>query len=190
MAGKIFFDKVLSFISVLFFGFVILFFWLVTTLDTKSNGFFCQERIGQFGKKFTIYKLRTFHSKTGQVSPIGQFLRRNKIDELPQLINILIGNMSFVGPRPDIPGYYDLLKGENRKILLLKPGLTCEASLKYFDEEVILSQKDNPQAYYDAVIFPDKVAMNLDYYYNHSFVGDLLILWKTVFRLKGVRDKR
>ncbi|MFN3754457.1 sugar transferase [Flavobacterium sp.] len=182
------FDIVLALMVLLFSGVIILLFWLVAAIDTKSSGLFLQERIGQYGKKFTIFKLRTFHSQTGKVSSLGQFLRKYKIDELPQLWNILIGEMSFVGPRPDLPGYYDQLEGENRKILLLKPGLTCEASIKYFDEESVLSQKENPLAYNDTVIFPDKVAMNLAYYYNRSFLGDLVILWKTVFGRKGERQ--
>lgn len=176
------FDIVFSLLLFFFLGSIIILFWLMAAFDTKSNGFFLQERIGQYGKRFTIIKLRTFHTKTGKVSVLGQFLRKYKIDELPQLWHILIGEMSFVGPRPDVPGYYDQLEGEHRKILLLKPGLTCEASIKYFDEETLLAHQENPLDYNDKVIFPDKVALNLAYYYNHSFVGDLQILWKTVFR--------
>ena len=89
--------------------------------------------------------------------------------------------MSFVGPRPDIPGYYDLLQGENRKILTLKPGLTSEASIKYKDEEELLAQQENPLAYNDRIIFPDKVKMNLEYYHQRSFWGDLGIIFKTIF---------
>ena len=108
-------------------------------------------------------------------------MRHSKLDELPQLWNIIIGNMSFVGPRPDIAGYYDLLQGENRKILELKPGLTSLASIKYAHEEYILAQQENPLGYNDTVIFPDKVKMNLEYYYSNSIYGDLKIIWKTVF---------
>ena len=110
------------------------------------------------------------------------FLRKTKIDELPQLWNILIGDMSFVGPRPDITGYYDLLEGENRKILQLKPGLTSEASIKYANEEAIIAAQPDPLHYNDTVIFPDKVKMNLAYYYSNSVVGDIKIIWKTIFR--------
>lgn len=101
------------------------------------------------------------------ISKWGSFLRKSKLDELPQLVNIFIGDMSFVGPRPDVSGYYNNLKGEERLILKLKPGLTSEASLKYFDEEAILQQQENARDYNDAVIFPDKVKINLQYYYNY-----------------------
>lgn len=176
------FDIILALLLLLLLGGFLIVFWIASIIDTHSNGLFLQQRIGQHGKKFTILKLRTFHIATGKVSAFGQFVRNHKIDEFPQLINILKGDMSFVGPRPDVPGYYDKLEGENQKILLLKPGLTCEASIKYFDEECILAQQENPQQYNDTVIFPDKVKLNLNYYYHRSFVGDLCILWKTIFR--------
>lgn len=123
------------------------------------------------------------HKDSNQVSAYGNFIRRFKLDELPQLINILLGQMSFVGPRPDVPGYYDKLEGENRKILQLKPGLCSWTALKYIDEEELLKSKINPLKYNDEVIFPDKVKMNLEYYYNRSFREDLKILWATAFRM-------
>lgn len=121
------------------------------------------------------------HPQTAEVSRIGRFLRNSKLDELPQLWNVLVGEMSLVGPRPDLPGYYDTLEGENRKILELKPGITSEASIKYQNEEKLLAQQQNPLQYNDEVIFPDKVRMNLEYYYNRSFLGDLKVIWSTVF---------
>jgi len=154
--------------------------------DTNSNGIFLQRRVGQFGKIFTIYKLKTLHQKTAKVSKIGWLFRKYKLDELPQFINVLKGEMSIVGPRPDIEGYYDTLEGENRKILELKPGITSLASLKYYNEEEILKQQDQPLFYNDTVIFPDKVKMNLDYYYNRSFFEDLKVIWKTVLSLSRV----
>ena len=119
---------------------------------------------------------------TGKISKLGTFLRKSKLDELPQFWNVLIGDMSFVGPRPDIAGYYDVLEGEDRKILLLKPGLTSLASIKYANEEEILGLQENSLLYNDTIIFPDKVKMNLDYYYNHSFLSDINIIIKTIFR--------
>ena len=154
----------------------------VLSLLYRTSGLYSQTRIGQFGKPFTLFKLRTMHPKTQSISKLGAFLRKSKLDELPQLWNILKGDMSFVGPRPDIPGYYDQLQGEARKILELKPGLTCEASIKYANEEVLLALQNDALHYNDTVIFPDKVRMNLHYYHNQSFFGDLKILWKTVFR--------
>ncbi len=117
----------------------------------------------------------------GTISKYGNFLRNSKFDELPQLLNILWGQMSFVGPRPDVPGYYDRLQGEERKILELKPGLLSRAALKYYNEEDILNAQQVPLKYNDEVIFPDKVRMNLDYYYNRSLREDLRILWGFLF---------
>lgn len=173
------------FFSILFFiilGWFIVLFLIIVSIDTNSNGFFLQTRIGQYGKPFTIYKFKTIHPKTQRISKFGAFLRKYKIDELPQLFNILIGDMSFVGPRPDIPGYYDKLQGEYRKILELKPGLTSKAAIKYSNEEEILAKQTNPLQYNDEVIFPDKVKLNLEYYYKQSFLVDLQIIFKTIFK--------
>ena len=178
------FDFFLSFIGLLLLGWIIFILWVLATVDTQSNGMFFQNRIGQYGKIFKILKLKTIHPKTNAISVMGRFLRKSKLDELPQLFNVLIGDMSFVGPRPDIPGYYDQLQGENQKILELKPGLTSEASLKYFNEEKLLAQKKDALCYNDSVIFPDKVKMNLDYYYRRSFWMDIRILFDTLFRPK------
>mgnify|MGYP000987898158 CR=1 FL=1 len=156
--------------------------WVLAAIDTGSNGLFLQTRIGQFSKPFTIYKLRTIHFRTNKISRVGAFLRNYKLDELPQLLNVLQGTMSIVGPRPDIEGYYDKLEGDERLILNLKPGLTSMATLKYINEEQELAKQANPLVYNDRVIFPDKVAMNLDYYYNNSFYGDMKIIFKTFIR--------
>lgn len=169
MMLKKIFDLFFSFVGLLLVGWLIVFFWIITSIDTKSNGLFIQERIGQWGRIFKIYKLKTICPKTNHISRIGLFLRLTKIDELPQLWNVLKADMSFVGPRPDIAGYYDVLEGESRKVLNLKPGITSEASIKYQNEEALLAQQENPLDYNDTVIFPDKARMNLDYYYNRSF---------------------
>jgi lipopolysaccharide/colanic/teichoic acid biosynthesis glycosyltransferase len=161
---------------------VIFLFWIIVSIDTKSNGLFIQERIGQFGKSFRIFKLKTIKDDSKEISKVGNFLRKSKIDELPQLWNVIIGNMSIVGPRPDIKGYYDKLEGDERKILELKPGLTSLASIKYANEDEILKLQSNPLKYNDEVLFPDKVKMNLDYYYNRSFFVDLKIIVKTIIR--------
>ena len=117
-----------------------------------------------------------------RITPFGKILRKTRIDELPQLLNVLKGDMSIVGPRPDIEGYYDTLIGEERLILNLKPGLTSLATLKYINEEQELATKTNPLEYNDSVLFPDKVRMNLDYYYNRTFWGDVEIIYKTIIR--------
>lgn len=182
MITKRFFDLFLSFVLIILLGPILIVSFFLASIDTKSNGLFTQQRVGQYGRLFTIYKFKTIHPKTKQISRAGKFLRKSKIDELPQLFNVLFGTMSLVGPRPDIPGYYDTLQGENRKILELKPGITSEASIKYANEEVVLEQQPNPLQYNDEVIFPDKVKMNLEYYYKQSFWLDLKILFKTIFR--------
>lgn len=178
------FDVFFSIIILLLFFWVLMICWLLAVIDTKTNGIFLQERIGQYGAVFKIYKLRTIklelNLKKPVISKIGQILRKFKLDELPQIFNVLKGEMSIVGPRPDIAGYYDLLEGENRKILTLKPGLTSPASLKYNQEEKILQEHENPLFYNDTFIFPDKIKMNLAYYYNRSFWGDLVIILKTI----------
>lgn len=179
--SKRIFDIIFSVLVLLLVGWIIVLSYLVALIDTCSNGIFLQERIGQYGKPFTIFKLKTIRPKTKKISPVGKFFRRYKIDELPQFFNVLLGDMSVVGPRPDIPGYYDLLEGENRKILELKPGLTSWASIKYSNEEQLLSKQKNPLKYNDEVIFPDKVKINLDYYYNRSFWEDIKIIIQTIF---------
>jgi len=181
MLLKRIFDFTIASLSLILFFWVILICIFVASIDTKSFGLYFQERIGQQGKPFTIFKIKSMNDKTRHVSSFGMFLRQSKIDELPQIFNILLGQMSFVGPRPDIPGYYDKLVGEERKILKLKPGLTSEASLKYANEEELLNKQENPLLYNDKVIFPDKVKMNLDYYYNRCFFVDLRLIFRTVF---------
>ena len=176
------FDFLFSFLLLILIGWIIIILWIIASLDTKSNGLFFQNRIGRYGKRFAIFKIKTIRSKTGHISKFGRLLRKSKLDELPQLLNVLKGEMSFVGPRPDIPGYYDVLEGEDKKILNLKPGLTSEASLKYFNEEQILKEQRNPLEYNDSILFPDKVKMNLNYYYIHSLYGDIEIICKTLFR--------
>ena len=159
----------------------------MAAIDTNTNGVFIQHRIGQFGIPFKIYKFRTMQvspaSESDRISAVGKFLRRYKLDELPQLFNVLNGEMSVVGPRPDLAGYYDLLEGDNRKILQLKPGLTSPAALKYSNEDQLLAKQELPLVYNNTVIFPDKVKLNLDYYHQRSFWGDITIVMKTVWFL-------
>lgn len=174
------FDVVFSVTVLLTLSWLIFLCWIIASVETQSNGMFIQRRVGQFGNIFMIYKLRSIHPVTHKVTFFGHLFRKYKIDELPQFYNVVIGDMSVVGPRPDIEGYYDQLQGEDRKILELKPGVTSEASIKYSNEDAILEQEPNPVGYNDTVIFPDKVKMNLEYYYHHTFIGDLGIIIRTV----------
>lgn len=163
---------------------VLLILFLAASLDTGFPGIFRQERIGRYGKVFIIYKFRTYHSVTHTKSRVGNWMRKNKLDELPQLFNIFKGDMSLVGPRPDIPGYYDCLKGNDRQVLELKPGLTSEAGIKYRNEEEILNQQADALEYNDEVLFPEKVKMNINYYHHLSLKNDLKILLKTLSILR------
>lgn len=175
------FDFIFAVLAVLIFGIVIFICILIATLDTKSFGLFFQTRIGQFGKPFKIFKIKTLNDKSKTSSRLGNFLRKSKLDELPQLFNILNGTMSFVGPRPDISGYADKLIGEDCLVLKVRPGVTGLASLKYRNEEQTLKQQSNPQHYNDTIIWPDKVRINKWYVQNQSFLLDLKILCYTLF---------
>lgn len=141
---------------------------------------FKQIRIGKNGVPFTIYKLRTIPEGATIPNAWGAFLRKSKLDELPQLLNVLKGEMNLVGPRPDVPGYADLLQGDDRIILTLKPGITGLASLKYRNEEQLLAQQPHPQHYNDEVIWPDKVRINKWYASNRTFLIDLQIIFYTL----------
>ena len=152
---------------------------------------FKQERVGQYGRLFIMYKFRSMTighlggtvSVKGEnrITSLGAKLRKYKLDELPELWNVLIGDMSLVGPRPDVPGYADKLEGNDRRILQLKPGITGPASLKYRNEEELLAEQDDPQRYNDEVLFPDKVRINIEYLDNWSFGYDIKIIIYTVF---------
>ena len=155
---------------------------------------FSQKRVGKYGKLFTIYKFRTMellHSGNsvtvlgeGRITPFGAMLRRYKLDELLELWCVLKGDMSFVGPRPDVPGYADQLQGEDRRILELRPGITGPASLKYRREEELLALVENPQEYNDQVIYPDKVRINLYYLKHYSFFKDIQMIFCTILGKK------
>ena len=187
------FDIILSIFAIfLLFPFFLVVSFLIV-IDSGFPIFFLQKRIGRGAKEFNIIKFRTMKtnnenititvSDDSRITRIGKYLRKTKIDELPEILNVLFGQMSFVGPRPDVKGYADKLKGANRKILALRPGITGPASLKYYNEEYILSKKSNPKKYNDEVIFPDKVKINMDYFHNRSFFLDLKIIFATIFRI-------
>ena len=187
------FDFTCSFVGLFLLSPLILLLAIVVKVTSKGPVFFIQERVGKDGKIFKMIKFRTMFvaqessstiSIKGdiRVTKIGVFLRRYKLDELPELINVLLGHMSLVGPRPDVPGYSDKLVGEDRNILELRPGITGPASLKYSNEEEILGKQKNPKAYNDEVIYPDKVRINFEYYNNQSIWLDIKIIFATIFR--------
>jgi len=161
---------------------------MVSSIDTAQFGLFSQIRIGQHGAPFHIYKIRTLKQEPHKLGHLelsatrfGKFLRRYKLDELPQIFNVIFGQMSFVGPRPDVPGFADKLTGEDRLILKIKPGITGPATLKYKDEEVLLSQQLDPELYNRTIIWVDKVEINKKYVQNWSFSLDLDFILKSIY---------
>ena len=193
MSLKRSFDFFLSLFGLLVFSWLILIVWLIASFSTKSNGFFTQKRVGKYGSLFTLIKIKTMKQISGfnttvttkndiRITKWGHFFRRTKLDELPSLWNVLKGDMSLVGPRPDVPGYADKLTGDNRRILQLRPGITGPATLKYANEEQLLANVDDPVKYNDEVIFPDKVRINLEYLDNWSLWLDIKIIIRTIFR--------
>jgi lipopolysaccharide/colanic/teichoic acid biosynthesis glycosyltransferase len=189
---KAMFDFSLSLIGLFLTFPIILLAWFVASIETRSNGFFVQKRVGKNGKLFYLLKIKTMKPVLGvdtnvtqqndvRITRSGRILRRAKIDELPQLWNVLIGHMSFVGPRPDVPGYADKLAEDERIILSIRPGITGPSSLKYRHEEKLLSKQKNPDRYNDEVIWPDKVKINIEYINNWSFMNDIHYIFLTIF---------
>ena len=185
------FDIFLSLFGIIFTWWIIALAWIVALFETKSNGLFVQKRVGKDGKLFSAFKIKSMKKVEGvnttitsindvRITKSGVFFRRTKIDELPQLFNVFIGDMSFVGPRPDVSGYADKLEGKDRVILSIRPGITGPASIKYKNEEEILAKQDNPIWYNDNVIWPDKVKINKDYIKKYSFIKDIRYIIKTI----------
>lgn len=187
------FDIGASFIGLILLLPVFVILGLLVRIIMGKPVLFKQERVGRYGLPFVIYKFRTMREShhggyvsikgESRITPLGGILRKFKLDELPELYNVLIGNMSFVGPRPNLREYTDQLNSEERKILQLRPGITGPATLKYAEEEEILSTIQDPQTYHDKVIWPDKVRIDLDYFHNRTFLCDMEILIRTVFRI-------
>lgn len=186
-------DLIVSSLGLLILWPLITVCWIFATLETRSNGFFLQSRVGESGRLIKTIKIRTMYPAkpdemrstvtvegTVSITKTGRVFRKYKLDELPQLLNVLLGSMSLVGPRPDVPGYADLLKGADRVVLSIKPGITGPASLKYRNEEAILADQENPRSYNDNVIWPDKVKINREYIDNYSLLSDFKYLVRTI----------
>ena len=214
MMLKFVFDKVVSLVGLIVLSPVLLIVALLIKWKMPGPILFCQQRVGRYGRIFTVYKFRTMTVKAeasvasrnseatsiasqeqSRITPLGEKLRRYKLDELPELWNVLKGDMSFVGPRPDVPGYADQLQGVDCEVLLLRPGITGPASLKYRNEEDILEAVDEAlqkgrsglpmgittvQEYNDNVIYPDKVRLNRYYLHHYSFIKDIKMIVCTV----------
>lgn len=209
MILKRLFDILASFFGLLFLWPLLLIVAIMVKVKMPGGpAFFCQKRVGRGGKLFTCHKFRTMtvnHNGStvsvagdSRITPFGSTLRHYKIDELPGLWDVLIGNMSFVGPRPDVPGYADKLEGNDRDVLKLRPGITGPATLKYrLEDEMISDYVTKRQAsgdmrpmqeiateYNDTFIYPDKVRINCYYYRNYSFIKDIEIIFATVLGRK------
>ena len=191
MRRKRLFDVALSMLGLLLTGWLIVLAYLLASLDTGESGFFRQTRVGKDGKLFQVVKIRTMRedptyrttvttSGDPRITRLGRFFRRTKIDELPQLFNVLRGEMSFVGPRPDVPGFADQLTGEDRILLAVRPGITGPATLKFRNEAALLAQQEDPESYNRNIIFPEKVRLNRQYIEQYSFRQDLSYIWRTV----------
>lgn len=188
------FDILLSALGLVLLGWLILLTYIAAGIDTGASGFFRQERVGRFGRIFKVIKLRTMRDDasirttvtTGsdpRITRLGRLFRKFKIDELPQLINVFVGQMSFVGPRPDVKGFADQLEGDDRLILSIRPGITGPATLYFRNEEQLLQECDDPELYNRNVIFKEKVRINLEYIKQYRLIDDIRIIWKTLVAL-------
>jgi len=190
MVLKWIFDRIMALIGLLFLWPVLLVVAILIKIKMPGPVLFVQQRVGKEGKLFNCHKFRSMtvgHNGNSisiageaRITPLGAILRKYKLDELPELWDVLIGTMSFVGPRPDVPGYADKLEGEDRIVLTLRPGITGPATLKYRNEEELLATVENPQQYNDDVIYPDKVRINRYYAEHYSFSKDIQMIFCTV----------
>lgn len=185
------FDIIVATIALLLTWWLILIAYLLARLDTGQSGFFRQTRVGQYGRLFEVIKIRTMRNGTDystvvttaydpRITPLGRWFRKTKIDELPQFINVLRGEMSLVGPRPDVPGFADQLTGEDRIILTMRPGITGPATLYFRNEEELLIEQNDPEHFNRTVIYPEKVRLNRHYIEHYSFCQDLHYLIQTL----------
>ena len=170
---------------------------IVIAIDSKGGVFFLQTRVGKNNKDFKLFKFRTMRvdaeskgqltigGRDNRITKAGYFLRKYKLDELPQLLNVLLGDMSLVGPRPEVRKYVDMYTTEQLQVLSVKPGITDYASIKYADESELLAKAENPEQFYIQTVMPDKLAINLQYIKNRSFGADIAILFKTIGKILG-----
>lgn len=191
------FDILVSSVILLFFFPIGILISTFIFFGSKGSVFYRQERVGLNGKSFLLYKFRTMKpdsDKSGKltvgmrdprITRIGYILRKYKIDEFPQFLNVINGSMSIVGPRPEVQEYVDLYTEDQRKILNVKPGITDYASLEYFDESRLLGESENPRETYIYEIMPSKIALNKKYLDNPSVAHDIEIMWKTFLKIIG-----
>ena len=185
-------DILFSAIGLVLLSPLFILFYILVWMESKGGGFFVQERIGKDGKPFGLYKFRSMKTEAeaeGQITVgahdtritrIGYFLRKYKLDELPQLWNVLKGDMSIVGPRPEVKRYVDLYTDEQRKVLTVRPGITDHASIRYINENEILCRADDPERVYIEQIMPDKIKLNMVYIEHHTLREYLKVILLTI----------
>lgn len=185
------FDLIFSLIGLFIFFVPVIVLIFLATISTKKFGLYTQQRVGKHAVLFTMFKIRTMKGdeddnfmtlqSNNRITPFGKFLRKFKLDELPQLFNVFMGSMSLVGPRPDVIGYADELVGSDKIILTIKPGITGPATIKFKNEEAILESQINPLKYNDEVIWREKIRINKKYIEDWTLIGDLKFILKTIF---------
>lgn len=195
MVMKRVFDIFCSFLGLLVLSPLFLIVALLVATTSRGGVFYKQIRVGKDFRNFKILKFRsmrpdsdkkgllTVGSKDNRVTKVGYFIRKYKIDELPQLINVLVGDMSFVGPRPEVPKYVEMYNDEQRKVLSVRPGITDYASIEYRNENDILAKSDNPEQTYIDEVMPAKLKLNLQYINDMSLGVDIKIIFKTFFKI-------
>ncbi len=192
------FDIIFSATALLLFSPFFILICLLIVLSSKGGIFFRQVRVGKDNRDFKIFKFRTMKpdsekmgqltvgAKDNRITKIGYYLRKFKMDEVPQLINVLIGDMSVVGPRPEVRKYVNMYNEEQMKVLSVRPGMTDFASLKYFNENEVLGKSTNPEKTYIEEVMPEKLRINLEYISNPTLTTDFKVIAKTIFRIFGI----
>ena len=187
------FDIVFSFLGLIFLSWLFIIIALAVGLTSKGGVFYKQKRVGRHNKDFVLYKFRsmkvdsdkksliTIGNRDSRITLVGYFIRKYKLDELPQLLNVFKGDMSFVGPRPEVRYYVDMYTDDQKKVLDFRPGITDPASIAYRNENELLSTKDNPKEYYIQFVMPDKIRINLQYQAKRTFFSDIKIIFLTIF---------
>lgn len=193
MDGTRFFDVLISLLVLIIFFPLLLIIALLIKLTSKGHVIFVQKRVGKNNTDFNIYKFRTMRvnapkgsaitigARDSRITNIGYFLRKFKLDELPQLVNVLKGDMSIVGPRPEVRKYVDMYKPEHMFVLSVRPGVTDYASIAYKNENELLATAANPEKFYIEEIMPAKIGLNKDYIYNKGLKSYFFIIFRTVF---------
>jgi len=189
------FDIIFSMGGIIILSPFFILFWVLIKLESKGNPVFVQKRVGKNNEDFNLFKFRTMFpdsEKKGsitiggrdpRITKVGYYLRKFKIDELPQLFNVFIGDMSFVGPRPEVRKYVAMYSNQQLEVLSVKPGITDYASIKYFNENEILGRSKNPDEDYIQIIMPEKLKLNLDYIQDRNFLKDIQIIFMTLLRI-------